>query len=591
MIEITSENKRFYTSQIIFKVANFTAYLASDNEGNEFELRMLVNPSNETRDFLTAQKTTLLELNHPNVRRIHDIFFKADTLYILMDEPGDSDLECLLLNQQSINDRMISEFMSAVLSAFLVLTMKGFIFAPFTLKDIQVSQGHMKYDPLGINHRKIYDSPEGVPLAQYLAPELLSKLDMGGNSVSMRVITSQEMGRRQEVRKASFWSFGVSLLVVSTRDAPLGKLTTPAIIGAPVRIDLDAPAFKNKLNFDLKNLLSKILDPNPATRLTNLSEIESHAFFSKALKLDLKSKDVKYLSDGPGKPAPPKPNGRLMPSDVANSNGDFQPKGFQMGDMASGQFSNFNSAFDSFRSSDMYSHSHTYNEDDNKSVYNYFLESELPQEFINYVYEKNIIIFVVDSAKKVKQMDGLKSLEPLQELIHRTEIFIVKKSYIQNYTIQLAMSNGVNLFGIDNFETLSESKHYQNLMRFYEDFNAYVKQTYYKLKYEYDNRYSDKEHSDLISNIDKLIMANIDANLQKFLGVFKDFYVKNVKKIPEAERVAFLQSMIYIHFNKGIYQQFDIQKFPRTQDWIRFCEQLNAKSVPELEVVLFGAKK
>lgn len=252
--------------------------------------------------------------------------------------------------------------------------------------------------------------------------------------------------KKTHVKNSSFWSLGICFLVIVGKGSPLPPNTSVnALKGSFPKIDTAKRLAK--CSFEMKNLVQRLLEPALSARLTEVSELLGHPLFNK--------KQVIY-----GKASPPKQQMNLMFKKQAESE-LFESRRAKEERSAATQkplpLENLSlrsaythSVFEDMSLNSMTSKSRTYVDDkvDCQSTLDYFSETEISQHFYSYIFEKNAIIFLMDSSKKLQAVNGAKAFEALNEIIVRCQIYIVKKAYTQNHFMYQTILAKINKFNI-----------------------------------------------------------------------------------------------------------------------------------------------
>lgn len=220
---------------------------------------------------------------------------------------------------------------------------------------------------------------------------------------------------------------------------------------------------------------------------------------------------------------------------------------------------------------------------DEQSGSNFKLASEddIEPALLQYLFEKNVIIFIMDSSKKLIDYQNIKKLESLEEIFQLLELLIIKKAFVQNYYIFQIVQNKINIFNIDNFDAHTASPAYRDLLLFFKEFNDYTRQMFHKLKTEHLVSFS--KNKDEVQNIELMDVDALNKNIGIYLSLIFKFYKKNKEGLKNMERQLLMQVLIYLLYNKNSATRFDFAKFSTTRDWVAFCELLSSKSHLEIE--------
>lgn len=591
MIEISNGPNHYIASELLNRHASFSSFSATNQNGSSVELRVFVNPPEEWIKFFHAKKSNLLDIKHPNIRKIYDIFFQDEKLYFILDEQSDADLESVLLGDCKLTDQISLQFATTLAEVLCHLMKVGLVYNPFTLKDIHIIGGQLLFDPLAVTNSMNFESFQDVPLAQYFSPELIEHFELAPKTNYLRLVTSLDQEKIFNARRSSFWSFGICLYIILIRESPF-----PTSIGlatlkkSTFRVDLSVVP-KQRLSFDARNLIYRLLEESPTNRLSLETELLNHPILIK----NANHKSVPYFKPPNKKMKSEEPVANILKKvdeNPASSQGNAVPQNRLLSTESVGEkFTAMNSVLDSLRTDSMFSGSHSYTEEEaNENKKSLLNENELPAQLGSYVFEKNVIVFLLDAAKKLRDLEELSALKSLNELICRSQILMIRRAFMQNHFILQSMNANINKFSLENFHSLCQTKGYQEFFKFYQSFQHFVKEAFLKMKYGYETKFTSPESLEYIEKIERLTVHEMNAQLGACLEQFTDFYVGSKGQMGEKVRAVFLQGVVYLRMAKEVNDRFKMVNFPKTADWVNFCKKLNGRQNQELEIILFGSK-
>lgn len=170
-MEIISETSRYQIVETLCKNGNFTQHEVSNEQGRICEMRLFSNPPPDLRAFLLNNKQTFLQLSHPNVRRVVDIFQRENNLHVVLDHSSDQDLETLVLSKDFSDEKVALDLIRVICDTFSFLLQKGLLFSPFCLKDFVMIDGQIVFDVFGVTNKLCLAAHNEVPVFHYMAPE------------------------------------------------------------------------------------------------------------------------------------------------------------------------------------------------------------------------------------------------------------------------------------------------------------------------------------------------------------------------------------------------------------------------------------
>eukprot|EP00475_Leptophrys_vorax_P007158 TRINITY_DN14533_c0_g1_i1.p1 TRINITY_DN14533_c0_g1~~TRINITY_DN14533_c0_g1_i1.p1 ORF type:complete len:850 (+),score=206.48 TRINITY_DN14533_c0_g1_i1:191-2740(+) len=243
----------------------------------------------------STERNVLQSLSSPFALNLKYAFSNEESLFLVMDICQGGDLQYHL---SEAKDNCFDEPRTKFYAAELLLAIEHIHSLDYVYRDLKPGNilldesGHLMLSDLGLVHKisskKVLNSLAGT--AGYWAPEV--------------------MMRKAQTKAIDWWSFGVFLFKCLTGRRPKctcnkkEKEWCPfgtsddheqlAKAGNPMRFQLDMEAEKN-LTPEAKDLISKLLDPNPVRRLgaRGANEIKSHPFFNNIDWDKLEHREVK----------------------------------------------------------------------------------------------------------------------------------------------------------------------------------------------------------------------------------------------------------------------------------------------------------
>jgi serine/threonine protein kinase len=243
----------------------------------------------------STERNVLQSLSSPFALNLKYAFTNEESLFLVMDICQGGDLQYHL---SEAKDNCFDEARTKFYAAELLLAVEHIHSLDYVYRDLKPGNilldesGHLMLSDLGLVHKisskKILNSLAGT--AGYWAPEV--------------------MMRKAQTKAIDWWSFGVFLFKCLTGRRPKcacnkkEKEWCPfgtsddheqlAKAGSPMKFHLDLEAEKN-LSPEAKDLISKLLDPNPVRRLgaRGANEIKSHPFFNNLDWDKLEHREVK----------------------------------------------------------------------------------------------------------------------------------------------------------------------------------------------------------------------------------------------------------------------------------------------------------
>ena len=228
----------------------------------------------------------------------------------------------------------------------------------------------------------------------------------------------------------------------------------------------------------------------------------------------------------------------------------------------------------------------------NNNLMSSFNQSHLNSQFSfqtnvnlnNYLYHKNIIIFIMDSAKKMKICENDIVIKPVIDFIFKIELVLIKKAMNINFYIKNIMENKRNKFNLQNFDQVLKSNEYYDYYKFFKDFSNFVNKLYHDTKKVLFN----KNQSIDLNEIDNYDNNYCNKFLLKASHSILFFYKNNSFSFNLGSRVNLMQGIIYVFFNIDLFTKFPMNsKFQNTKEWQDFSIYLNSKSPQDIEKRMF----
>lgn len=112
-------------------------------------------------------------------------------------------------------------------------------------------------------------------------------------------------------------------------------------------------------------------------------------------------------------------------------------------------------------------------------------EQAFPKELGAYLFEKNLIIFLIDAAKKAKLCEENLTFAEISRLLLEAQLLTIQKATALGERVLQSMQKGENIFQLSNFGTVSKTKAFQQLLRFFDDFQEFIQKYLDETLYHY----------------------------------------------------------------------------------------------------------
>ena len=214
------------------------------------------------------------------------------------------------------------------------------------------------------------------------------------------------------------------------------------------------------------------------------------------------------------------------------------------------------------------------------------IDSLLSKSLSDYLYNKNILIFMVDTIKKVQICEKQKRFNLLFCNIFLLEIVLIRKAIIFNTRNVQTINNNQNIFSLSNFESIKISNEYKMLKKFFNNFQNFIlnlnDQTKKLAKSFFKKPKIQLKDIDTY-NIKKLNEIIIDC-LREMLNFFRD----KESCLDISNKTELMKSIIYCFFNIDIFTKFPNKSiFHDFLSWQAFCEKINKRNYREIKKKMF----
>jgi len=197
----------------------------------------------------------LSELDHPNIIKIYEYFMDDINFYIIMEIAKGGELYDKIFYHQKFNEDSARTIIKQLLSAVFYFHSKGIVHRDLKPENILLDtndDGDLDIKLIDFGTANYWNSKDNLTLnigtPYYIAPEILIK---------------------RYTNKCDIWSCGVILYVILTGVPPFTGKDEQEILKkvATEKIKFDGEEWKD-LSDEVKDLLKKMLDRNPDTRIS-----------------------------------------------------------------------------------------------------------------------------------------------------------------------------------------------------------------------------------------------------------------------------------------------------------------------------------
>lgn len=551
----------YYVDRVLGKGQFSKVYYVTDDNHNEYAMKAVnwekLMLSEKMVQLFKNEQQIMEVIDNPRILKLYDKLVDGNTIFLITTFCDGGNLEDLILKKypQGMSEQMATHFLIQVAEAFQTMRKYSIIHRDLKPANMFLKKGEIVIGDFGFAKIGVSMTQTKLGTPYYMAPEILD-----------------ESNKKEYSSKCDLWSIGVCYYFMLFGQMPFSEanntkdllLLARKYSGANLR-------FKKEPSPHVKNLLSRLIEADAEKRMS-FDEFFKHPLIGLEALL---AKDKKALSTKDFEFSP-----KPKEEDSFKANNQSFHTGFNNKNKPDHNYFSV-STVNSYVTDFDLSHSNLELSQKN-SVYGYMNESDFPTQLKAYLYNKNIIIFLMDTAKKLKICETQKNLEGMFLHFIVIELIVIKKAINYTQYIKTVMQNKTNVFNVLNFETIVQSNAYNNILSFFVDFEKFIAQVYAKLKNDLSL------HTNLagqtIERIEQFKNEECNKEIQTSITHILKMYKSNRDALSHLEKNTLMQAVIYLFFNNNISAKFPESQFSDTKEWINFCQMLNAKPYQEIEV-------
>ncbi|KAL2464451.1 CBL-interacting serine/threonine-protein kinase 1 [Forsythia ovata] len=213
-------------------------------------------------DQIKREIGTLKLLKHPNVVRLHEVFASKTKIYMVLEYVNGGELFDRISSKGKLSEAEGRKFFQQLVDGVSYCHNRGVFHRDLKLENVLIdANGNIKITDFGLSALPQHFRDDGLlhttcGSPNYVAPEILSNRGYNGAT-------------------SDTWSCGVILYVILTGYLPFDDRNLAVLYQKIFKGDAQIPKW---LSPGARNLIKRILDPNPLTRMT-MTEIKENDWF------------------------------------------------------------------------------------------------------------------------------------------------------------------------------------------------------------------------------------------------------------------------------------------------------------------------
>ncbi|KAI7753498.1 hypothetical protein M8C21_033236 [Ambrosia artemisiifolia] len=240
-------------------------YAKDVNTGHPFAVKILEKTRIKNLNFsdqIKREIATLKILKHPNVVRLHEVLASKTKIYMILEYVNGGELFDTIASKGKLSESDGRKLFQQLIDGVSYCHDKGVYHRDLKLENVLVdAKGSIKISDFGLSALPQHLRDDGLlhttcGSPNYVAPEILNNRGYDGAT-------------------SDTWSCGVILYVILTGYLPFDDRNLAVLYQKIFKGDVQMPKW---LPSGAKNLIKRILDPNPKTRIT-MADIKADEWF------------------------------------------------------------------------------------------------------------------------------------------------------------------------------------------------------------------------------------------------------------------------------------------------------------------------
>ena len=570
-----------------------------NKEGHRYAMKDLkITKDGKSKSFwktVTSEIEILKKMNHKHVIQLVGDFADDKDYHMITSYCDGGNMEDLIYNRLYINKGLDEDtaikYLMQMMFAVRELYECKIIHRDIKLANMFLHKNNIIIGDFGFAKHDVDSHFSKIGTPYYMAPEIISKKpeDMYSN-------------------KCDLWSIGVCFYFILFGNLPFPAKTENELLNMVQNKSGKRLDFKSvkKVNLLTRNILIKLVEPDPKKRIS-FNDFFNHDIFKNYCQRNkmsmpnsfVRTKDdlsvIGYI-----------PNAKEFNAGCYQSNNSSHPNVFRSQENQyqyhqshenhtrktptfnnqggnNGVFNNskiYTELSNSMRVDSQAISSSQY--DSQTSNYDLLEETLYDKAFGPYFFEKNLIIFLLETSKKLRLLCDIIyfNQSPQMKFTSFVGAYLVAR-LTENISgkVSKSMIAKNNVFHIINFDALKNKEDFQIIKEFFSQANEfsgnYKDQIKDQICVKFPNNKDQIMHECVKMN--KMRTDDLKREMTNCLKSFSKFYFKIKNNFPPNEKKLYTKSFIWLHLVLNMEKYFKVPQFIYSTAWKKFEEDMIAR--------------
>ena len=538
---------------------------------------------------VTSEINILKRLNHKYIIQLVDDFADERDYHMVTSYCDGGNLEDLIYTREYINkglrEDLAIKYLMQMMFALKELHKCKIIHRDIKLANMFLNKNNIIVGDFGFAKHDVDSHFSKIGTPYYMAPEVISKKPEDKYS-----------------NKSDLWSVGVCFYFILFGNLPFPAKTENELLNMIQNRSGSKLNFKNvkKVSLLSRNILIKLVEPNPKKRM-DFQEFFNHPIFAdycKRYNISMPStfertpEDQSFIGYVPN---PKEFNAGGYHSSQSGKQNVFQSHTSGQHYMSAENKTRITPSFNNNQNQPKISNTNSHNNskvytelsnsmrvdthtvtssqyDSQTSNYDLLEESLYDKAFGPYFFEKNLIIFLLETSKKLRLLCDIRFFDqtPQMKFTAFVGAYLVTR-LTENISGKVAKSMIAknNVFHIVNFDRLKNKEDFQIIKEFFAQANEfsgnYKEQIKEQICAKFSNNKTQIEHE--CKKMDMMRTDNLKQEMKNCLKAFSSFYYKTKNNFPSHEKKLFTKSFVWMHLVLNMEQYFKVPQFISSHTW------------------------